>query len=73
MKIKKTGDLQSFEKAVRSNWHIKMSIWKETYILIVIRSILTGQTIVRHFNDETEAAIFVDFVCDLSAAEEHDI
>jgi hypothetical protein len=73
MKIKKAGPLKSFEEVKRGGWWVKMSILSDHYILAVIRSELTGQTIVRHFDDDGIAASFVDFVCELEADQEHDL
>jgi hypothetical protein len=72
MKTKKLGDLESFPIAVRDNWYIKMSIWKDKYVLLIVRSILTGQTVIRQFEKKEEAASFIDFIGEHNAAEEHD-
>jgi hypothetical protein len=74
MKIKKKGNLESYERITRNGWTIQMSTWMDHYILVIINSIFTNQTILRHFDDENEAAMFVDFVVDNhDAAEELDI
>lgn len=73
MKIKKGGQLKSLDEVRRDGWAIKLSILNDQFVLCVIRSEATGQTIVRYFDDEQEVADFVEFVCELNAIEEHDI
>lgn len=74
MQIKKRGLLKSFDNIVRNGWTVQMSTWQDHYILVIINSSITNQTILRHFDDEQEAAIFVDFVVDNhDASEEIDI
>lgn len=47
---------------VRNGWWIKFSVYSDHYILLMIVSRYTGQTILRYYADESEAVAFINFV-----------
>jgi hypothetical protein len=50
----------------RNGWWIKFSTYRDRYILLMIVSQYTAQTIIRYYEDEDEAVTFINFVttCD---------
>ena len=50
----------------RNGWWIKFSTYRDRYILLMIVSQYTAQTIIRYYEDEDEAVAFINFVitCD---------
>lgn len=72
--VNKAGKLNSYDEIEKGNgWLLKMSTMNNFYILFIIRSKHTGQVIIRYFDDEEIARLFVDFVCEQDALEEIDI
>ncbi len=52
---------------VRNGWWIKFSVYSDHYILLMIVSRYTGQTILRYYCDESEAVAFINFVTTCNA------
>jgi hypothetical protein len=76
MKInkKKTDKVfNSLDEVEKNGWLVKLSIMGDKYILAIIRSKITNQTIIRYFDEEDIALSFIDFVSELNADEEQDI
>jgi hypothetical protein len=50
----------------RSGWWIKFSTYRDHYILLMVVSMHTCQTIIRYYEDEQEAVQFINFItsCD---------
>jgi len=50
----------------RNGWWIKFSTYRDRYILLMIVSKYTAQTIIRYYENEDEAVAFINFVttCD---------
>jgi hypothetical protein len=50
----------------RNGWWIKFSTYRDHYILLMIVSKYTAQTIIRYYENEDEAVAFINFVttCD---------
>jgi hypothetical protein len=50
----------------RNGWWIKFSTYRDRYILLMIVSKYTAQSIIRYYEDEDEAVAFINFVttCD---------
>lgn len=50
----------------RNGWWIKFSTYRDRYVLLMIVSQYTAQTIIRYYEDEDEAVTFINFVttCD---------
>ena len=62
--------IKSWHPVERNGWLIKFSIYKEQFILLTIVSRFTTQTIVRYFNGEDEAVMFINFIINMSAEDE---
>jgi len=60
---------KSWQPVARDGWIVKFSIYKDTEILVTIISQYTGQLIMRHFRNEDDACLFINFVLDLNADE----
>ena len=60
---------KSWHPIARNGWIVKFSIYRETNILVTVISQYTGQTILRHFLDEDNACLFINYVLDLDAEE----
>ena len=52
---------------VRNGWWIKFSIYKDHFILLMIISRYTGQTILRYYDDEQEAVAYINFITTCNA------
>ena len=46
----------------RNGWWIKFSTYRDHYILLMVVSKYTAQTIIRYYEDESEAVAFINFV-----------
>ena len=53
-------NIRSWHPVVRNDWWIKFSVYKDQVLLFV--STMTGETIVRYFDDEDEACEFINWV-----------
>lgn len=51
----------------RNGWWIKFSTYRDHYILLIIVSKYTAQTIVRYYEDEIEAVAFINFITTCNA------
>ena len=51
----------------RNGWWIKFSTYRDHYILLMIVSKYTGQTIIRYYEDESEAVAFINFITTCNA------
>jgi hypothetical protein len=58
---------KSWYPVARNGWIIKFSIFDETFFLITVISQYTGQAIIRYFNDEDNACLFINFIQELDA------
>lgn len=58
---------KSWHPVARDGWIVKFSIYKDTEILVTIISQYTGQLIMRHFKDEDDACMFINYVLELNA------
>ena len=56
------GKTKFWQPVVRNGWWIKFSTYRDRYILLMIISKYTGQTIFRYYEDESEAAAFINFI-----------
>jgi hypothetical protein len=54
-------NIRSWHPVVRNDWWIKFSVYKDQVLLFVV-STMTGETIVRYFDDEDEACEFINWV-----------
>ena len=46
----------------RNGWWIKFSTYRDHYILLMVVSKYTAQTIIRYYEDESEAVAFINFI-----------
>jgi hypothetical protein len=46
----------------RNGWWIKFSTYRDHYILLMVISKYTAQTIIRYYEDEDDAVAFINFV-----------
>jgi len=51
----------------RNGWWIKFSTYRDHYILLMVISKYTAQTIIRYYEDENEAVAFINFVTTCNA------
>ena len=51
-----------FDPVLRNGWIIKVSIYKNSDILLIFTSKYTGQTIVRYFSEEDDAVEFINMI-----------
>jgi hypothetical protein len=54
-------NIRSWHPVVRNDWWIKFSVYKDQVLLFVV-STMTGETIVRYFDDEDEACEFINWM-----------
>jgi hypothetical protein len=64
---------KSWQPVARNGWIVKFSVYKDSFVLLTIVSQYTGQVIMRHFNNEDEACMFINLVIELDADEEYDL
>jgi len=64
---------KSWYPVARNGWIIKFSIFDESNFLITIISQYTGQAIIRYFNDEDDACLFINFIQELDAEQVVDL
>ena len=64
---------KSWQPVARNGWIVKFSVYKDTFVLLTIISQYTGQVIMRHFNNEDEACMFINLVIELDADEEYEL
>lgn len=55
-----------WQPVVRNGWWIKFSVYRDHYILLMIISRFTGQTILRYFTSEEEAVMFINLITSCS-------
>jgi hypothetical protein len=67
LKLDIENNTKFWKGVVRNGWWIKFSIYSDHYILLMIVSPYTGQTILRYYNDESEAVTFINFVTTCNA------
>jgi len=51
-----------YQPVNRNGWWIKFSTYRDHYILLMIISRYTAQTIIRYYQDEDEAVAFINFI-----------
>jgi hypothetical protein len=56
-----TKNTKFWEPVCRNNWALKFSVYGE-YILLIVVSVYTGQTIIRYFDDEKNACFFINMI-----------
>jgi len=56
------GKTKFWSPVSRNGWWIKFSTYRDQYILLMVVSRFTGQTMIRYFHDEDEAVAFINFI-----------
>ena len=64
------GKLKLFLPVVKNNWVIKFSVYKE-HVFLMFVSVITGQTIVRYYDDENKACQFINMILNKNPAIDH--
>jgi hypothetical protein len=67
MEIKNNS--RSFAPIIRNGWMIKFSTYRDNNILLIFTSMHTGQTIIRYFNDEEDAVMYINYITHQSPVE----
>jgi hypothetical protein len=63
---------KSWQPVARNGWIIKFSVYKDSFVLLTIISQYTGQVIMRHFKDEDDACMFINYMIELDAEEKYE-
>lgn len=56
-----------WQPVVRNGWWIKFSVYRDHYILLMIISRFTGQTVLRYYTSEEEAVAYINFITTCNA------
>ena len=59
-------NIRSWHPVVKNDWWIKFSVYKDQVLLFVV-STMTGETVVRYFNDEDEACVYINYILNQDA------
>jgi hypothetical protein len=64
---------KSWQPIARNGWIVKFSVYRDTNVLLTIISQCTGQVIMRHFNDEDDACMFINLIVELNAEDTYEL
>ena len=67
LKLDIEGKTRFWYPVSRNGWWIKFSTYRDHYILLMIVSKYTAQTIIRYYQDEDEAVAFINFITTCNA------
>ena len=67
LRLEIEGKTKFWQPVVRNGWWIKFSTYRDHFILLMIISTHTGQTILRYYNEEQEAVAFINFITTCNA------
>ena len=56
-----------WQPVVRNGWWIKFSVYRDHFILLMIISRYTGQTVIRYYTSEEEAVAYINFITTCNA------
>lgn len=59
-------NLISFVPVRRGNWVMKISLFKDRYVLVYAFNVVTGHMTIRQFADHNQAADFIDFLAEVN-------
>jgi hypothetical protein len=62
------NNCKSFLPVNRNGWWIKFSTYNSHNVLLVVTSMFTGQTFVRHYDDEEKAVNFINYIIECDPA-----
>jgi len=68
--IKIAQKTKSWHPIAKNGWIIKFSIFDGTNFLIIFVSQYTGQAIIRYFDNEDNACLFINYILELDAEQE---
>ena len=61
------GKTKFWQPVVRNGWWIKFSVYRDHFILLMIISRYTGQTVIRYYTSEEEAVAYINFITTCNA------
>ena len=67
LKLEVESKSRFYQPVNRNGWWIKFSTYRDHYILLMIVSKYTTQTIIRYYQDEDEAVAFINFITTCNA------
>ena len=67
LKLDIEGKTRFWYPVSRNGWWIKFSTYRDHYILLMIVSKYTAQTIIRYYENEDDAVTFINFVTTCNA------
>ena len=65
--------IKSFSAVKRNGWVVKFSMYRDSQIMIIVRSDVTGQLFIRQYNNENDACMFLNIVLELDPAETYEL
>ena len=67
LRLEIEGKTKFWYPVSRNGWWIKFSTYRDHYILLMIVSKYTAQTIIRYYENEDEAVAFINFITTCNA------
>ena len=67
LKLDIEGKTRFWYPVSRNGWWIKFSTYRDHYILLMIVSKYTAQTIIRYYENEDDAVTFINFITTCNA------
>jgi hypothetical protein len=64
---------KSWAPVSKNGWLIKYSIYRDTNILLNVFSTKTNQLIIRHYTNEDDACMFLNYILDLDPELTYDL
>jgi hypothetical protein len=65
-KVKVSKNLVSFVPIRRGDWVMKISLFKDKYVLVYAFNVATGHMTIRQFADHIDAANFIEFLAEVN-------
>ena len=67
LRLEIESKIKFWQPVVRNGWWIKFSVYRDHYILLMIISRFTGQTVLRYYTSEEEAVAYINFITTCNA------
>ena len=67
LRLEIEGKTKFWQPVVRNGWWIKFSVYRDHFILLMIISRYTGQTVIRYYTSEEEAVAYINFITTCNA------
>lgn len=67
LKLEVESKSRFYQPVNRNGWWIKFSTYRDHYILLMIVSRYTAQTIIRYYENEDDAVAFINFITTCNA------